>query len=113
MEETRDPPVHFYDHDASGRLTRIACGVATTRYTTDPLKCSCRKCSREAQGMTDDQREEAWQNANERLESEATSPWVKAQKKKERAEAKKARAAERAAKAAKKKQAISAGGHPF
>lgn len=53
---------------------------ADTKFTEDPAKVSCRNCARRASGLTDVQRQEIWDNANERSDVFWRSPWEKAAK---------------------------------
>lgn len=67
-----------------GRPATIACGKMVSRpeqYTDEVVKANCKRCAKDAPGLTEDQREEIWQNANDRRGSNAISPWERAKKK--------------------------------
>ena len=69
-------PVHYYDHAFTP--PRIACGRAVfsrEQYTEDKERISCYECARQASDLTTEQRDNAWQNANERLGTFRRSPW--------------------------------------
>jgi hypothetical protein len=99
-----DPPTHYLGtpegRSPSGGVKRIACGTAVNlrgapRYTIEPGRASCFKCATQANGITDEQRQDIWDNANERINAFREAPWVKAKRKAEKLAARAARAAAR------------------
>ena len=74
----RNPPaVHYLDRSHSP--AKIACGRGVRyprEYTSDYRKASCYDCARWAEGLSAVQRDEIWQNANERMNAYRGSPWV-------------------------------------
>lgn len=103
--EQRPRIIHLYQR-RPGTLGVIACGTAVSspyqfRDTTE--RVTCRKCAKLAEGLTDQQRTEIWDNSSERLGLSPlpASPWVRAALKSKAAAEKKAREelAEKAAQA--------------
>ena len=91
-------PKHLYVRREGGPAL-IACGVGVVhpwQYTDRFLKCSCKRCAKFAPGLSDEQRTEIWQNANDRLGKESLSPWERAARKKAKAAEKRAKKAEAA-----------------
>jgi hypothetical protein len=72
-------PCHLITKRPASPLGVIACGrnvSMPSQYTNDPAKSSCHECAREAEGLTAQQRNEIWDNANERMEKFKRSPWA-------------------------------------
>ncbi len=69
-------PVHYLTKREGNPLRVCACGKIPQRYTIEPEKASCHECARQADGLTAQQRDEIWENANERMSKFKRSPWA-------------------------------------
>jgi hypothetical protein len=73
---THERPVHFLTKRPGNPLRVCACGKVPQRYTIEPEKASCYECARLAEELTPVQRDEIWQNTNERMGKFKRSPWA-------------------------------------
>lgn len=71
-------PVHLLNKKIGNPIKVIACGkrAGLGSFSEDPRQVSCYDCARSAEGISDEDRDEIWENTNERLNKFKKSPWA-------------------------------------
>lgn len=96
-------PVHLYYRPPEGGIPRLGCAgfyMSGTRVSERFSEVTCRKCATNTPDLSEEQRQELWDQANERLDSFKTSPWQAQRNREERAAKQATRQSEKAARRA-------------